>query len=153
MPTSKSFLLDVNCWLAAAAQRHAHHSVAKAWLDSAFGPLFFCRVTQMAFLRLITNPKVMGDEVLRPEQAWEVYRKLRCDARIAFAEEPAGTEAEWQGITSKASFSQNLWTDCYLAAFAKMGGYQVVTFDSDFTRFGGAGVIILQSAVRSGPAL
>jgi predicted nucleic acid-binding protein len=64
MPTSKSYLPDVNCWLAAATRRHRHHPQAKSWLDAVAAPLVFCRVTQMAFLRLVTNPKVMGADIL-----------------------------------------------------------------------------------------
>lgn len=144
MPTSKNYLLDVNCWLAAAVRRHRHHPEAKSWLDDAAAPLSFCRVTQMAFLRLVTNPKVMGVDVLTPRQAWETYRKFRADPRISFAEEPVTLEKSWLEITDTADFKQNLWTDSYLAAFAKAGGYAIVTFDAGFKRFSTIESILLQ---------
>jgi toxin-antitoxin system PIN domain toxin len=150
MPTSKNYLLDVNCWLAAAARRHRHHTEAKSWLDAAGVPLIFCRVTQMAFLRLVTNPKVMGADVLTPRQAWETCRKFRADPRIIFAEEPAELEKVWMEITDASDFKQNLWTDSYLAAFAKTGGCAIVTFDDGFKRFSGIDAIVLQEKPEPG---
>ncbi len=144
MPTSKNYLLDVNCWLAAATRRHRHHREAKNWLDAASVPLIFCRVTQMAFLRLVTNPKVMGADVLTSQQAWEAYRKFQADPRIVFADEPEELENFWKEITDTANFRQNFWTDSYLAAFAKAGGCAIVTFDDGFKRFLGIDAIVLQ---------
>jgi hypothetical protein len=51
-------ILDVNIWLAAAWSRHTRHGAAKSWMDAENGELAFCRVTQMALLRLLTNPAV-----------------------------------------------------------------------------------------------
>jgi uncharacterized protein len=144
MPTSKNYLLDVNCWIAAAARRHRHHPEAKSWIDAATSPLVFCRVTQMAFLRLVTNPKVMGADILTPTQAWETCRKFLADPRVIFAAEPMELEKAWKEITCKADFKQNLWTDSFLAAFAKADGYVIVTFDDGFKYFSGLDVIVLR---------
>lgn len=132
MPTSKSFLLDVNCWLAAAAQRHEHHVRAKAWMDSAEGRIGFCRVTQMGFLRLVTNPKVMGPDVLTPSDAWIAYDRFRSDSRVVFVEEPTNLENLWRDIANDESFSRNRWTDSYLLAFARAANLWLVTFDGGF---------------------
>ena len=37
----------------------------------------------------------------------------------------------------------NLWTDAYLAAFAKCAELRLVTFDKGFTRFPGLDALIL----------
>jgi toxin-antitoxin system PIN domain toxin len=108
--------------------RHSHFAVSPKWL----------------FLRLVTNPKVMGVDVLTPRQAWETYQKFRADPRIVFAEEPAELEKSWTEITDTAEFKQNLWTDSYLAAFAGAGGYAIVTFDAGFKRFSGIDLILLE---------
>jgi predicted nucleic acid-binding protein len=76
---SSSWLPDVNFWLALCSDRHEHHHVAAAWLDSARAPLCFCRMTQMALLRLLSNPKVMGSDVLTPQEAIGIYHELRAD--------------------------------------------------------------------------
>jgi len=148
MPKSKNYLLDVNCWLAAAASRHRHHLEAKDWIDAATVPFSFCRVTQMAFLRLVTNPKVMGPDVLTPQQAWEAYRKFLADPRILFAEEPSNLETSWGQMTDSAEFKPNLWTDSYLAAFARSGNYTIVTFDNGFQRFPQIDVVTLQETSK-----
>lgn len=36
----------------------------------------------MAFLRLLTNPKVMDEEILSPAEAIMVYRGLLADERV-----------------------------------------------------------------------
>ena len=65
LPADAKCLPDVNVWIAIVADRHEHHATARQWFDSVSVPVCFCRVTQMAFLRLLTNPKVMGEDILR----------------------------------------------------------------------------------------
>jgi hypothetical protein len=47
----------------------------------------------MAFLRLLTNRKVMGDDSLTPAGAIAVYRQLASDERVNFAPEPPNIES------------------------------------------------------------
>ena len=56
------YLPDNNLWLALAFPSHAHDVSAKAWMQTVTdkNDCCFCRVTQMGFLRLATNPKVLG---------------------------------------------------------------------------------------------
>jgi len=54
---------DVNVWRAAAWSRHSKHGVAKHWIDEEPGELAFCRVSQMALLRLLTNPRLKPPEL------------------------------------------------------------------------------------------
>jgi predicted nucleic acid-binding protein len=73
-------LPDVNVWIAIAAGRYEHYATARQWLDTVSIPVCFCRVTQMAFLRLLTNLNVMGEDLLRPVEAIGVYRQLITDS-------------------------------------------------------------------------
>jgi uncharacterized protein len=91
---------DVNVWIASAADRHEHHATARQWFDSVSVPVCFCRVTQMAFLRLPTNPKVMGEDILHPVEAIGVYRQLLTDERTRFAPEPPNIENAWMSLLS-----------------------------------------------------
>ena len=51
-----TYLPDVNVWIALAADKHIHHSVARSWFTKVQDEkLAFCRITQLAFLRLLTN--------------------------------------------------------------------------------------------------
>jgi toxin-antitoxin system PIN domain toxin len=122
-------LPDVNVWIAIAADRHVHHDFARQWFDSAVAPVCFCRLTQMAFLRLLTNPKVMGEDSLSPAGAIAVYRQLASDERVRFAPEPPNIESAWISLMSAREASGSTWTDAYLAAFALEAGFRLISFD------------------------
>ena len=65
-----TYFLDVNVWIALAAELHTHHRVARHWFRNlADDKLVFCRVTQLGFLRLLTNRHVMQEEVMSPDEA------------------------------------------------------------------------------------
>jgi toxin-antitoxin system PIN domain toxin len=135
MPKSKICLLDVNVWLALASGRHIHHQIAKDWfvqLESAEAA--FCRITQMSFLRLITNHRVMGGDALSQRSAWTLYEDLARDERVTFAPEPAEVEAAWKHYTQGSFTGTNVWTDAYLAALAAVQGMKLVTFDRGLAR-------------------
>ena len=134
MTKSIGCLPDVNVWLALASRRHAHASRAARWMDNLSGKACFCRVTQAALLRLLTNPAVMGAEVLGASRAWSVCDEIRSDSRVEFVREPAGLESEWRGLTGGGRTSPTNWTDSYLLAFARAGYLQFVTFDSALAR-------------------
>ena len=134
MLRSKTCLTDVNVWLALAADRHVHHAVAAAWFESlAEQEAAFCRVTQMGFLRLLTNRAVMGEDVLGAVGAWRCYKLLRRDWRVTFAPEPPGLEENWIGLMTP--YAGASWTDAYLAAFAMGHGYCLASFDAGFRRW------------------
>jgi toxin-antitoxin system PIN domain toxin len=109
MPKSKICLLDVNVWVAFAWAGHVHHEIARTWfagLES--GGAAFCRVTQMGFLRLITNHHVMGSEAVSQPRAWTLYEDLARDERVTFAPEPAEVEAAWKHHTQGSFTGTNV---------------------------------------------
>ena len=122
-------LLDVNLWVAIVWASHAHHRIAKNWFDQEDDELVFCRVTQMGFLRIVTNPAVTGDEALSRRAAWDLLEKLMADQRISFLHEPQGLDALWIAFSKRDDKSHKLWTDDYLAAFAQAANAELVTFD------------------------
>src|ERR1700760_4189026 len=101
--STRSFLFpDVNVWLAFASEQHPHHSAAAEWYYSTNTDalIYFCRFTQMAFLRLITNAAIMGDEVRNQEQAWADYDSiLDSDERINFLKEPTHIEQIFRAVS------------------------------------------------------
>ncbi len=137
-------LLDVNVWLALAVDGHMHHAAAARWfLAAPVESCCFCRVTQQGFLRLLTTPQVLGEHRLTLLAAWRVYDDLCNDARVVYAEEPAGLEAIWRANTQDQAYSPKVWNDAYLAAFADAAGFGVVTFDRGFERYLGMMVEVL----------
>lgn len=130
-----TFLLDVNVWLALVVAEHTHASRARDWAESAKNDEFaLCRVTQMGLLRLLTNRHVMGEDVLPEDGAWRAFDRLISEPNIFFAAEPPALDRMWRGLTPSHSGS-NFWTDTYLAAFAQVSGYTLVTFDRGFSRY------------------
>ncbi|HZZ27027.1 MAG TPA: TA system VapC family ribonuclease toxin [Pirellulales bacterium] len=129
-------LPDINVWLALTFASHEHHRAAKQWYDSLVGEIcFFSRISQQGFLRLATNTTVFGSEALTPAAAWNKYDLMLSDPSIEYRDELAGIEVTWREITQQAAFSVSKWTDAYLAAFAKVAGLEIVTFDKGFARF------------------
>jgi predicted nucleic acid-binding protein len=55
------YLPDINFWLALNFSQHKHNSAATSWFNALpqNDQCFFCRFTQMGFLRLATNPKAI----------------------------------------------------------------------------------------------
>lgn len=122
-------LPDVNVWLAATWARHEHHDPAKRWLDAEQDDIALVRVTEMALLRLVTNPAVVGSDALTRRAAWEAVEALLADPRVRFVHEPEGLEPLWLAFSKREDHSHLLWTDDYLAALAQAAGAEFVTFD------------------------
>jgi uncharacterized protein len=126
------YIPDINVWVAAACEGHQHHTSASAWFAAADdGKIGFCRVTQLGFLRLLTHPAVMRDEVMTPTAAWSAYDRFVSDDRVTFYAEPEheGLQSSFRQMTTAKGFAHKQWPDAYLAAFAKAGGLTLVTFD------------------------
>lgn len=122
-------LPDVNVWLASAWGRHASHAPAKRWFDKTDDEIGFCRITEMALLRLLANPAVLGKDVRTRRQAWDLVEALQADARVRVLAEPPGLRALWIAFSKRDDRSHLLWTDDYLAAFAQAAGADFVTLD------------------------
>lgn len=143
----KSFFPDINVWVALTYRSHQQHVLTATW----FGRLksetvVFCRLTQLSFLRLLTHPVVMQDEVKTQREAWEIYDQLLGDPRIAFYPErdPDAVENELRELTTTVQFAPQQWPDAYLAAFAKTEGLILVTFDRALSKLAGEGVVLLR---------
>lgn len=150
-------LCDSNIWLALALSGHAHHIAARRWLNGVEGAaaVFFCRATQQALLRLLTNAAVLapyGNQPLTNRQAWDVYEALLADDRIVWrADEPAGLDVRWKQFAVRDTASPKLWLDAYLAAYAVAGGHRFVTTDTAFRQFTGL-TLELVGTSRQSPA-
>ena len=141
-------LCDSNVWLALALSKHVHHSAVRDWFETIEQPrsVLWCRATQQAFLRLLTNASVLrpyGNPPLTNREAWSVYEALLKDDRNTFQEEPAGLAPLWKELAIRGTASPKLWMDAYLAAFARAGRFRMVTTDAAFTQFRGLDLLVL----------
>ena len=132
---SRADLLDVNVWLALAHVHHPHHAAAKQYWSSATVPLAFCRVSMQGFLRLVTQPKVMGNAVHTPAEAWRIYTAHLASGRSVLLPESKGIEIVWQRLTTATGFHTGDGTDACFASSAIQADCRMVSFDAGFARF------------------
>ena len=126
----------MNVWVALTHDGHRHHRLALEWF-SALGDgarLFFCRITQLGLLRLLSQAAVMGkQDVMSQADAWRAFDLWATDGRVSLLPEPAGLETEFRRMTAhKPIAAPKDWADSYLSAFAQAGGLTLVTFDKGF---------------------
>ena len=137
-------LPDVNVWLALSAPRHAHHERARRYWQEESAPQFgFCRITSLALARLLTNAAVMVGDPLDVRAAWRVYQGWLGHSRILVLPEPDGCDRLLSDWAERRVFTPRLWTDAYLAAFARLSNARFVSFDGDFARFDGLALLHL----------
>lgn len=144
-------LPDVNFWLALAWEKHDCHATARTWWQAGRKErVCFCRPTQAALLRLLTNRSVMKGTPKSQAEAWRIYDTLRSAPRVDWVGEPKGLETEWRRLSSRASASTHRWTDDCLAAWALLLNLRVVTFDAGFKDYPGLQLELL--TVPAAPA-
>jgi toxin-antitoxin system PIN domain toxin len=126
--------------------RHAHHITALAWFENLppMARLFFCRLTQLGLLRLLSAAAVMGpDQAKSQRAAWGAYDQWVQDERIEFLDEPGGLETQFRALTPSPHASPKDWADSYLLAFASAADLRLVTFDQALCQKG-TNVLLLQ---------
>jgi toxin-antitoxin system PIN domain toxin len=134
---------DINVWIALIVAEHIHHEAAADWYRGAeWTTLIFSRITQMGFLRLLTNGHVMGKQAASARGAWTIMDQLFTNPGIRFAPDPQGIEKVWRSLTTAQSGS-SLWTGAWLAAFAISTGYTLVTLDPGLSKYSGLTLKIL----------
>ena len=132
-------LVDANVLLYAEDQLSPHHGAARAWWDaelSGNSPVCLCWTVLGAFIRIGTNPRVFEhplslDQALSRIQSW----KDQPCTRIV-----GPTERHWmvfQKMLREGQAVANLVTDAHLAALAVEHGCELISTDSDFSRFSG----------------
>ncbi len=147
MTVSGISLVDSNVWLALAVDGQIHHAAAAIWFDGqAEGACAFCRITQLALLRHLTNAKIMGEANVQTQvEAWRTFEALDVDPRVLFLDEPPGLASVFKSLTQHSRPAHKQWTDVYLAAFAMGYGLGVVTLDADLNSFPGLSVTLLRT--------
>ena len=136
-------LPDLNVWLALVVAEHPHHAAARRyWAQQqaapALGPrVWFCRSTMLGLVRLLSQPRLMGEGVLALSEAHAIYQQLRQTEGVGFAGDSEGADALLAGWVNggETPLPARLWTDAWLAASAEAAGLRLVTFDADFARF------------------
>ena len=131
-------LLDASVWLPLSAPDHVHYARARRYWDrEAAGELAFCRITALALLRHLTNPRILGKAALDGGAGWRALRTWLALPQVTLIAEPAGLDELLGQWASQLDLRGGRWTDAYLAAFAVASGCRLVAFDSDFEVYPG----------------
>jgi toxin-antitoxin system PIN domain toxin len=137
-------LLDASVWLPLSVPDHVHHARARRYWDTeAADPVVFCRLTALALLRHLSNPRVLGRAAIGSAAAWNALERWLALPETAFLPEPPGVDELLARWSTELSLRAGDWTDAYLAAFARAAGCRLVAFDGDFHRYPGVSFLHL----------
>ena len=136
----------MNVWVALAHEIHPHHKAAIRWSIrlGTSSPIYFCRVTQLGLLRILTNRSAMGPDVLTQSEGWRAYDRFLQNPTIDMLEEPPNLNVLFRRYTTRDEVSTQQWADGYLAAFAEGYGLRLVTFDKALAKLGRS-VLLLEA--------
>jgi toxin-antitoxin system PIN domain toxin len=139
-------LPDVNVWVALAIQEHPYHARAlQYWSEGSAARIWFCRVTMLGLIRLLTQKAVAKDAAMSLQEAMNYYAEISSLPNIAgVAAEPPEVEVLLRNFVDSGLPSKHL-TDAYLASFAVAAGLRLVSFDKDFERFEGLTLLRLST--------
>lgn len=142
--SSELLFLDVNVLLAIAWPTHQFHAAATSALSNG-KRWATCALTQLGFIRLSSNPAVVGS-AKSPLEAASLLARLVDDAFHIYIDSlPAPACEDWRD-TFLAVLGHNRVTDAYLLKLAAANDAVLVTFDRRLESLANrkAKVIVLQ---------
>ena len=132
-------LVDANVLVYAHVSSFTQHNRARDWLDQQLNgaaPVGLPWASLLAFLRLVTNPRVFE----RPEPITDAWRQVLAwlDCETVWIPQPAERHTELLGqLLAIPGVQANYVPDAHLAALAIEHGLMLCSTDSDFARFPG----------------
>jgi uncharacterized protein len=132
-------LIDANILVYAHVSSFAQHKFARDWLDrqlNASAPVGLPWASVLAFLRLVTNPRVFES----PEPIGDAWQQVRAWLALEPAWVPQPTERHTDLLgefLALPGVHGNLVPDAHLAALAVEHGLTLCSTDGDFARFQG----------------
>lgn len=132
-------LVDVNVLIYASNDQLHHHDVAHRWLNHAMrspGTIGLPVMVTVAFVRLVTNPRVMQSP-LPVEQATGFVERWLERPNVTVPGPTARHYAIMTELLAGTGAGGNLVSDAHLAALAIEHGAELWSFDNDFSRFPG----------------
>jgi toxin-antitoxin system PIN domain toxin len=132
-------LIDANILIYAHVSSFAQHNLARDWLDqqlNASARVGLPWTSLLAFLRLVTNPRVFEQpEAIR--DAWEQVHAWLTSETV-WIPQPTERHADILGeFLALSGVHGNLVPDAHLAALAVEHGLTLCSTDGDFARFQG----------------
>jgi len=132
-------LVDANLLIYAQVSGFSQHQPARDWLDrqlNGAAPIGMAWITLIAFLRIVTNPRVF-DRPLSTADAWRQIIAWLAREQV-WSPGPTERHQEILGELLKLpGVHGNLVPDAHLAALAIEHGLTLYSTDGDFARFPG----------------
>lgn len=131
-------VVDANVLLYAVDEESAHHERAHNWFSLALGgkeTVVLPWVSLLAFLRLVTNPRIY-EAPLTVEQASEIVATWLSRPNVVQGNPGPDHWRHLRRLLEVTGAGGNLVSDAHLAAIALELGATVTTYDNDFERFG-----------------
>ncbi len=134
----KPALLDVNVLLAMAWPNHQHHAVAHRWLhrEARYG-WATCALTQLAFIRLSSNPAYTS-EAVSPSAAAALLEQYCRHPRHQFWESPPAAEP----LLYDQALGHQQVNDAWMVELARRRNGRLVTFDAPLRVHDAAGAVV-----------
>jgi toxin-antitoxin system PIN domain toxin len=127
-------LLDVDLLLALAWPSHQHHLAAHRWFSrSSRNGWATCSLTELAFVRLSSNPAFTKDAVSPGDALRLLARICKLPGHRRWDELPAVA-----GLASFALIGHQRVNDAYLVLVARRRGGVLATFDTRIAAWAGA---------------
>lgn len=127
-------LLDLNVLVALAWPAHEHHTPARDWfLSRKHSKWATCPITQLGFVRLLSNPAFSPDALSVPE-ALEVLAKNVAQPTHEFWPDSLSVPRALRPVVSVAAGDRQV-TDAYLLALAVRRKRRLATFDRGLVEF------------------
>ncbi len=121
-------LLDLNVLVALAWPAHEHHARARDWfLARGRSKWATCPITQLGFVRILSNPAFSPDALTVKEAADLLLKNVRQPAHEFWPDSPAATEALRPFL--REGFGHRQITDAYLLSIAVRRKARLATFD------------------------
>lgn len=133
------FLLDVNILIYAFRADFPQHAVCRVWLENALvagDPIALHEFTEVAFLRMVTNRRVLSE----PDDfasASTFLEKLRRSPGVRTLTPRPTERARFLKLANDLKAKGNDVPDCFLAAIALDSGCTLVSADDGLKRFAG----------------
>ena len=128
------WLLDANLLIALTHAAHVHHAVAHTWFAQRPTRAWAtCALTQLAFVRLTSNPHVAGERI-SPEQAMQALATMTGQPQHTYWEDSPEPLA-MRTLNSAALVGHRQVTDAYLLGLTAHKGQCLATLDRGLVSF------------------
>jgi toxin-antitoxin system PIN domain toxin len=132
-------LVDANLLVYAKVLGFPQHEPARRWLDDRLNGVERVGLpwpSLLAFLRLVTNPRVF-ERPLAPREAWSQVVEWLAQPTVWVPQPTERHHLVLGDLLSTTNVTANLVPDAHLAALAIEHGLVLCSSDGDFARFHG----------------